>query len=109
MIELDRRKFFASAGGVAALAAICPEAKADALEDFLAAELDQSVGGETEGAKKYPTAAEIENQIETRKFRRGAGSLFYSAGDNVKKLAPLPAKPTLADMFQLRFMGFSNH
>lgn len=102
MVEIDRKKFLESAGGTEAVAAMSPEARTDALEDFLATELGP-------GPKGYPTVADVENQIETRSFRRGAGALFYSEGENVKKLAALPAKPTLADMFQLRFSGTANH
>jgi hypothetical protein len=119
MIQIDRRKLFAWMGGAAAVAAMSSEAKADALEEFLANELNESVGAEAEadeGAaapkKKFPTAAELDAQIETRNMRRGVGNLFVGARgatQHVKRLEPLPAAPTLADFFQKRFMATSNH
>ena len=43
--ELDRRTFFISLGGAAAVAAMSSEAKADALEDFLMQQLNDNVAG----------------------------------------------------------------
>jgi hypothetical protein len=100
-MELDRRAFFSSLGGVAAVALMSDEAKADALEHHLMAQVSGTVA--------FPTVAEIEAQVDTRPSRRGAGNLFVSNSGNVKRLAPLPAKPTLADYFNLRFMITSNH
>lgn len=109
-MELDRRAFFAGLGGAAAVAGMSSEAKADALEDFMMQQLDDAVrrkeGG---GGEKFPTAAEIEAQIETRPMRRGVGNLFISATGHVKRLPPMPAKPTLVDFFKLRFNATSNH
>ncbi len=102
-MEIDRRAFFASLGGAAAVAAMSHEAKADALEHYMAFQLNAAV------AKKFPTAAEIEAQIETRPFRRGAGNLFLGGKGNVKRLAPMPEAPTLIDYFKLRFNATSNH
>jgi hypothetical protein len=111
--ELDRRTFFTSLGGAAAVAAMTSEAKADALEDFLMQQLNDNVaggrGGSGSAAKKFPTMAEVEAQIETRPTRRGVGNLFVSNSGNVKKLPPMPAKPTLVDFFNLRFAQTSNH
>ena len=45
----------------------------------------------------FPTVAELEAQIETRNYRRGAGNLFVNSRGNVKKLEPMPKKPTLQD------------
>jgi hypothetical protein len=102
-MEIDRRAFFASMGGAAAVAAMSHEARADALEHYMAFQLNAAV------AKKFPTAAEIEAQIETRPFRRGAGNLFLGGKGNVKRLAPMPEKPTLIDYFKLRYNATSNH
>jgi hypothetical protein len=116
MLDVDRRKFFSSVGGVAAVKMMDSEAKADALEDYMSDQLDSKVAEAAVGAeadetaapkKKFPTAAEIEAQIPTRTFRRGAGNLFAQAA-NVKILEPLPAKPTLLDYFRLRFAP-ANH
>jgi hypothetical protein len=107
-MEVDRRAFFASLGGAAAVAAMTDEAKADALEEYLQEQLNQAGGSAP--ARRFPTAAEVEAQIETRRFRRGAGSLFLAGGnDNVKKLPPLPANPTFLDFWNLRFMQAANH
>jgi hypothetical protein len=100
-MELDRRAFFASLGGVAAIALMSDEAKADALEHHLMAQVS--------GTLAFPTVAEIEAQVDTRPSRKGAGNLFVATSGNVKRLAPLPANPTLADYFNLRFMATSNH
>lgn len=98
---LDRRAFIASLGGTAVVAAMSPEAKADALEDGL-----------TQAAapkKKLPKVADLEAQIATRHYRRGAGNLFAAPTGTVPRLAPMPAKATLVDFIKLRFMGTANH
>ena len=104
-MEVDRRAFIASLGGVAAVNLMDHEAKADALESHLMAQTASAPAA----AVTYPTAADLENQIETRASRRGAGNLFVAGTGNVKKLAPLPAAPTLADYYTNRFMVTSNH
>jgi hypothetical protein len=54
--------------------------------------------------------AEIEAQIETREFREGAGFMYVPRnGENVRRLTPMPANPTLYDFFKLRFMNTSKH
>ena len=107
-MEIDRRSFFSSLGGAAAVGLMDSEARADALEDYMSQQLDDAVGRTTSPAKKYPTAAELEAQIETRTYRRGAGSLFASPRGNVKKLEPMPANATLLDFFKYRFAP-ANH
>jgi hypothetical protein len=108
-MEIDRRAFIASLGGAAAVSLMDSEAKADAIEHYMEERLDQAVAGQQGGApEKFPTVAEIEAQIETRDFRRGAGTLFVSTRGNVKKLEPMPEKPTLQDFFRLRFAP-ANH
>lgn len=105
-MEIDRRLFIAGLGGAAAVSLMDSEAKADALEDYLDNQLDEAVATK-QGAKKFPTVAELEAQIETRTYRRGVGSLF-AGNRNVKKVVPMPEKPTLLDFFQLRFAP-ANH
>ncbi len=99
-MEIDRRLFIASLGGAAAVAGMDHEARAEALEDYMADLLDAPAN---DTKPKFPTVAELETQIETRPFRRGAGSVFIAGRGNVKKLAPMPGKPTLLDFFNLRF------
>jgi hypothetical protein len=71
-------------------------------------QLDAAAPAKT--AQKFPTVAEIEAQVETRDYRRGTGSLFVAGqrGGNVKKLEPMPPKPTLLDFFKYRFAP-ANH
>src|SRR5579864_561698 len=110
-MEIDRRAFFASLGGAAAISAMDSEAKADALEEYMSEQLDNGAATtpSTVGAeKKFPTVAELDAQIVTRDYRRGVGTLFANGGRNVKKLEPMPANPTLQDFFTLRFAP-ANH
>ena len=86
-MEIDRRAFIASLGGTAAVSLMDSEAKADALEHWMEEHLDEQVaGGQGAAPQKFPTAAELEAQIETRNYRRGAGSLFVNGRGNVKRL-----------------------
>jgi hypothetical protein len=95
-------------GGAAVFGTMNTEAKADALEHYLLQRLNDESGGDS-GARRAPTVAEIEAQIDTRPTRRGIGNLFAARTGNVPRLAPMPAKPTLIDFFRLRFMATSNH
>ena len=107
-MEFDRTTFISSLGGQAAVDEMSSEAKADELEDFMTASLDAVIAFQQgKRPKNYPTVAEIEAKTETRTFRRGVGDLFAGRG-HVKKLPPMPASPTLADFFELRFAP-ANH
>jgi len=119
-MKLDRRDLFAKLGGMAAVAAMTHEARADALEHYMmlaAAGPTGSVGSAPASMpasmaadkKPFPTAAEVEAEIETRPVRKGTGNLFTARQGNVKRLPPLPAKPTLVDYFNLRFTNTANH
>jgi hypothetical protein len=110
-MEIDRRHFIAGLGGAAAVKAMSYEAKAEALEAYMIQQLNAPTGNSTSQTQKFPTAAEVEAQIETRSYRRGVGNLFLTTQPNakVKKLAPMPAKPTLVDFFKYRFTATSNH
>ena len=111
-MEIDRRAFIAGLGGTTAVSLMGHEAKADALEDFMMHALNDQVaaqGGGTQRAAKFPSVADLEAQIETRAMRRGVGNLFVARAGNVKRLPPMPEKPTLVDFFRLRFMATSNH
>src|SRR5262249_52559328 len=109
MIHIDRRLFIASLGGAAAVKMMSSEAKAEALESYMMQQLNSSTTAT--GAKKFPKAADIEGQIETRSFRRGVGNLFLNTQPNgkVQKLKLLPSKPTFLDFFKLRMEQTSNH
>jgi len=110
-MEIDRRAFFASLGGAAAISAMDSEAKADALEEYMSEQLDNGAAttpSTVAAEKKFPTVAELDAQIVTRDYRRGVGTLFANGGRNVKKLEPMPANPTLEDFFKLRFAP-ANH
>src|SRR5579863_10047002 len=104
-MEIDRRLFIASLGGAAAVATMDHEARAEAIEDYMSDQLD---GLDDETKPKFPKVADIEAQIETRDYRRGAGSVFVAGRGNVKKVVPMPAQPTLLDYFNLRFTAV-NH
>ncbi|MEY4641661.1 MAG: hypothetical protein RLZZ227_1655 [Pseudomonadota bacterium] len=113
MLKLDRRHFIASLGGAAAVGLMSHEARADALEHYLEERLHaQAEGGAGGGAAQaFPTAAELEAQIPTRHYRRGAGGLFYNGqpGGKVELLPAMSAAPTLVEFFDKRFMRTRNH
>ena len=118
MSRIDRRDFIAYLGGAAAVAGMTAEAKADAIENYLAATISPGVAEPPlqrrlprlpPAPKRPPTVAELEAQIPTRGYRRGAGKLFAAEQGNVPLLAALPAKATLEDFIRLRFMGTSEH
>jgi hypothetical protein len=113
--DIDRRAFIASLGGVAAVALMDHEARAEALEEYTEHTLDtlvaqnQDAGGGGQGAEeKFPTVAELEAQIDKRPTRRGVGNLFVGGRGNVRRLEPMPERPTLVDFFKLRFQP-ANH
>ena len=108
-MELDRRHFIASLGGAAAIKLMSHEARAEALEAYMSQQLNTAAPAAQ--ARRFPKAAELEAQIETRHYRRGVGSAFLvtSADSKVKRLEPMPAKPNLHDFFRLRFGQFSKH
>ncbi len=113
-MRIERREVIDAIGGAAAVEALDDEARAEALENYLAKALDAQT------AEQAPTTAELEEQIEYRTFRRGVGALFAVGGANpfgvrrpgeperVKRLPLMPAKPTLLDFFRLRFAPASH-
>jgi hypothetical protein len=105
--DIDRRAFISFLGGTAAVAAMSPDARADALENYLAASI---TGAAAATASPAPTVAQLEAQIPTRNFRRGVGNGFVNKdGGNVTLLPPLPAKPTLVDFIRLRLQSNAEH
>jgi hypothetical protein len=113
-MDVDRSEVIASLGGEAAVKDMSHEARADVLEDYLAARLQAVVAGR-QSKKTYPTVADYENRVDKRGYRRGVGRLFvheHSIQDSdaepsrltVPRLPPMPATPTLMDFFKYRFM-----
>jgi len=93
-MEIDRRAFLASIGSAAAIEAMTPEARAEAVEHFMIRQLDG--GAATDDTKQE---RQLEFYDPQRSVPRGTGSLF---AEN-RPLAPMPAQPTLVDFFELRF------
>jgi hypothetical protein len=109
-MDIDRRVFIASLGGTTAVSLLSDEAKADALEEYMSARLNEAAAAQsTPAAQQFPSAAELEAQIETRSTRRGVGNLFTARTGNVKRLDKLPSNPRLVDFFTMRFNNTSNH
>jgi hypothetical protein len=97
-MEIDKKQFIDGLGGEEAVGRMDSESRADAMEDFLAKQLETATA-----TGHFPSVAEVEAQIETRPHRMGAGFLFVASHGNVKKLPPMPGNPTLVDFFNLRF------
>src|SRR5215207_10021251 len=101
-MDIDRRAFLASVGGLAVVESLDPEARAEALEHYMMEKLDEEAGGLIIGGEAQVAAAAPDATI-----RRGAGSLFGPQGpaDNRKMaaLAPMSDKPTLIEFFEKRF------
>ena len=113
-MDVSRKEFIDSLGGPEAASMMDAEARADALESHMMAKLNESRAGRFAGypqeTKKYPTTAEVEAEIETRKYRDGVGFLYVPrTGENVKRLTRMPVNPTLYDYFKLRFNDTANH
>ena len=111
-MNVDRQAVLNKLGGEDHAARASSEAKADALEEHLQEQLNHVAGLEDADivhSRRYPTAAEMEAQIETREFRGGIGTLFHNNGRKVQRLPRMPERPTLADFFKLRFQHTGNH
>ena len=114
-MEIDRRLFIASLGGTTAVSLLSDEARADALEEYMSARLNEAVAAQTPAAQstppaeQFPTAAELDAQIETRPSRRGVGNLFTARSGNVRRLDKMPSNARLVDFFTMRFNNTSNH
>jgi HD domain-containing protein len=113
-LKVNRDEVVAGLGGEEAVRGMDHDARADALEEFLSGRLDAIVAARQRG-KEFPTVTELADKVDTRGYRRGTGKLFMhdhrniqnpdadKAGKTVRRLAPMPAKPTLVDFFKLRF------
>jgi hypothetical protein len=98
--------------------AATPEGRADAFERQQMAQLNAAARNAAAVAaaqdphrpERYPTVAELEEQIAERSYRRGAGRSFWNrAGGLVTRLPPLPSAPTLVDFFALRLPHTARH
>lgn len=102
VMDIDRDELIKSLGGAEAVANMDHEARADALEEFQSAQLDAATSRK---APSGPTVEQVEAQIDTRAYRRGVGKLFIAEHDTVHRLPPMPARPTLLDFFERRFVS----
>jgi hypothetical protein len=106
-MEIDRRAFIASLGGMAVVDAMDSETKAEALEHYMVEKIDEALGGHVELAN-----AQVLPAAEDATVRRGVGSLFAPSGpaDNRKMpaLAPMSNNATLLEFFEKRFAP-ANH
>ena len=88
-MHVDRRRFIASVGGAAAVAAMGHEDRAEALEHYMTDRLDSTV--QLGGVAQSSTEPRIP---------RGTGNLFRPTTSGWEAM---PAKPTLIDFFERRF------
>ena len=88
-MQVDRRKFIASAGGAAAVAAMGHEDRAEALEHYMTDRLDRAVR----------LSAVAQSSVEPR-VPRGTGNLFQPTTSGFE---PMPDNATLVDFFKRRF------
>ncbi len=106
-MDIDRRAFIASLGGIAVVEAMDDETKAEALEHFMVEKIDEAMGGHVELAN-----AQVMPAAEDATVRRGVGSLFAPSGpQNARKMPALAAmsdKPTLMEFFEKRWAP-ANH
>lgn len=106
-MDIDRRAFIASLGGLAMVEAMDPETKAEALEHYMVEKLDAEATSGLTLIEEQVVPASADATV-----RRGVGSLFAPQGpaDNRKMplLAPMSAKPTLLEFYEKRFAP-ANH
>lgn len=104
-MDIDRRAFIASLGGMAVVDRMDSETKAEELEHYMVHLLDDGAGVANAGEQVVPSPPEAT-------VRRGVGSLFAPTGpaDNRKMpaLAAMSDKPTLLEFFEKRFAP-ANH
>ena len=99
-MEVDRRAFMASVGGVAAAELLSPEDRAEAVEHFMSTELDNwyiDEFGETGAlspirSPRYQQGGGGQQAPEGPQMARGTGRIFRPREE---PLAEMPAKPTL--------------
>ena len=114
-MSTDPAAIIEALGGEAAVARMDHETRADALEDYLTAQLDDAIA-RRKGEKPFPTVEDHRKRIDTRVYRRGAGALFLHKKSNknpdedlsgrfVPLLEPMSERPTLTEFFEKRFGG----
>ena len=89
-MEVDRRAFIASLGGVAAVSLMSHEDRAEALEHYMIEEIEQqgATSQSQSGSSIYRKPAKA----------RGTGTVF-----RMDDLEEMPAQPTLMDFYKTRF------
>ena len=106
-MDIDRRAFIASLGGLAIVEAMDPETKAEALEHYMVEKLDAEATSSLTLVEEQVVPAPADATV-----RRGVGSLFAPQGpaDNrtMPLLAPMSARPTLLEFYEKRFAP-ANH
>lgn len=106
-MDIDRRAFIASLGGLAVVEAMDPETKAEALEHYMVEKLDAEATSPLTLAAEQVVPAPPEATVW-----RGVGSLFAPSGpaDNrrMPALAPMSNNATLLEFFEKRFAP-ANH
>jgi len=106
-MDIDRRAFIASLGGMAVVDRMDSETKAEALEHYMVELLDEGMAVDVElvNAQLVPSPPEAT-------VRRGVGSLFAPTGPagnrRMPELAPMSDTPTLQEFFEKRFAP-ANH
>ena len=100
-MDIDRRAFIASLGGMAVVERMDSETKAEALEHYMVEKLDEGASG------LLPEAEQLLPSPPDATVRRGVGSLFAPTGPADKRampaLAPMSNTPTLLEFFEKRF------
>ena len=103
-MDVDRRAFLASVGGVAAVELMSPEDRAEAVEHFMSEELDAWSVNELSDLSELGQAGQ---QASGRLGEQDGPQLARSTGrvfrPREEPLAPMPEKPTLIDFFKFRF------
>ncbi len=89
-VEVDRRAFIASIGGVAAVSLMSHEDRAEALEHYMIEEIEQ---------QDAPSESQNRSNIYRKPAKaRGTGTVF-----RMDDLEDMPAQPTLLDFYKKRF------
>ena len=94
-MHVDRRKFIASLGGAAAVAAMAHEDRAEALEHYMTDQLDT-----LHRVDPRPAFGAVAQSSTEPRIPRGTGNLFQPTTTGFE---PMPEQPTLIDFFERRF------